>query len=323
MKISDKPLFDTAPYRDLKDPCPVWDGSLWHLYGSAGSTTTEIWNILHATATSLDGQWKVEEFAHLEGLDKDQVAAPAVVYNPKTKLFNMFVQTDFMSLGGTIERLISADGHHFEWTDTLIRSIPNTHEAGIYDPDPAIINGRKYLTYSGTDVVGRPDIYLAKSTNNTWRGPWKRVGKILDHSEVNHHNQKSSSNYEWGLEGSQLLELPNGLKLLNAVCFLPQGEFQTRQRIFFAISENVEGPYTSLGPILQPLDDGWASGENGHGSVILHDGLIHLFYQARPSKLGSVWRYGHTTFSMEYIQELYQKALQNNHQKSQQKFNEA
>ncbi|GAB4148001.1 MAG: hypothetical protein OHK0017_10350 [Patescibacteria group bacterium] len=308
MAISENPLFETARYHDVKDPCPVWDGQQWHLYGSGGSSEVEMWNIFHATAPSLDGPWIEQQPAYLEGLQGDHVAAPAVIYNPDTKLFNMFVQTDFMALGGTIERLVSADGQFFEHTNTLLKSLPGTAEAGIYDPDPAVIAGQKYITYSGTAVVGQPDIYLARSTNNTWKGPWERLGVILRHEDIEHHNQRGEQDYEWGLEGSQIVELPDGKVLLNAVCFLPSGTRGTRQRIFFAVSDNgVLGPYKSLGPILTPTQSGWASGENGHGSVLVDGEELHLFYQARPSYSNSSnpgWRYGRVSFSLGEIKEM-------------------
>jgi hypothetical protein len=310
MTISDQPLFETAMYHDVKDPCPVWDGQRWHLYGSGGSSTVEVWNILHATSDSLDGPWIEQPHAILEGLQGDHVAAPAVIYNPDTKLFNMFVQTDFMSLGGTIERLVSADGQFFEHTNTILTSIPDSDEAGIYDPDPAVIGGEKYITYSGTATIGRPDIYLAKSTNNTWKGPWERLGVILRHEEIEHHNQRGQEDYEWGLEGSQLVQLPNGKVLLNAVCFLPEGSRGTRQRIFFAIADDVRGPYKTLGPVLTPTSHGWASGENGHGSVLVKDNILHLFFQARPADIHpSKWRYGHTKFTLDHIQDMIETKM--------------
>src|SRR5436305_210047 len=83
-----------------------------------------------------------------------------------------------------------------------------------------VINGQKFLVYSGMSEVGRPDIYLAKSLSGSWEGAWERVRSndrketILSHEEVIHHNQKFQNNYEWGLEGAQLTQLPNGWILL-------------------------------------------------------------------------------------------------------------
>ncbi len=311
VKFSEAPLFETQQFHDVKDPCPVWDGNTWHIYGSGGSSQNEVWKILHITAPTLDGPWTEQQPAILEGVKGDHVAAPGIIYNPDTKLFNMFIQTDFMSLGGTIERLVSADGQFFEHTDTVLKPLENEKEAGIYDPHPAVIKGEKYLTYSGTAQIGRPDIYIAKSTNNTWKGPWERMGTILKHEEVEHHNQLNHEDYEWGLEGSQLIELPNGKVLLNAVCFLPEGARGTRQRIFFAVADNVYGPYKTLGPILTPTTEGWASGENGHASAIILDDTLHLFYQARPAHMNKInnWRYGHAKFDVKDIMDLVDQSI--------------
>ena len=98
-------------------------------------------------------------------------------------------------------------------------------------------------------------------------GPWERLGKILDHSEVPHHNPREHPDYERGIEGAQLVELPTGRVLLNATCFLPDGPRGTRQRVFFAIADQVEGPNQTLGPVLDPGEPG----ENGHSTVMVKD----------------------------------------------------
>jgi hypothetical protein len=133
----------------------------------------------------------------------------------------MFLQHDFNILGGNIEHLVSDDrGQTFVHHDTSLLSVPGGPEAGIYDPDPAEIDGTLYLTYSGMSVIGQPDLYLARSVSGTWDGPWERVGRILGHADVEYHNQVDDEDYEWGLEGPQLAALPNGMTVLTAVCFL-------------------------------------------------------------------------------------------------------
>jgi hypothetical protein len=196
-------------------------------------------------------------------------------------MFHMFVQTDFLQVGGTIEHLTSSDGIYFDRHDTAIHSLPLSRESGIYDPHAAIIKNRKYIVYSGMSAVGRPDIFLAQSTTNTWHGPWKRVGRILDHPGVPFHNLPDYPDYEWGLEGAQLIELPSGLILLNAVCFLPEGIRGTRQRIFLAVSNNIQGPYVTIGPVILPKQGGYDSGENGHATGLIEKDRLNLFYQAR------------------------------------------
>ncbi|HYF29239.1 MAG TPA: hypothetical protein VEA36_02650, partial [Candidatus Paceibacterota bacterium] len=75
-----------------------------------------------------------------------------------------------------------------------------------------------------------------------------------------------------------------------------EGRFGTRQRVFFAVADQVEGPYTSLGPVLLPPGEGWESGENGHASAWVKDDELYLFYQARSKEVehaqANDWRYG-------------------------------
>jgi predicted GH43/DUF377 family glycosyl hydrolase len=237
--------------------------------------------------------------SRLDGVSGDHVAAPGVVYDGAW--FHMFVQTDFAALGGTIEHLVSDDGGiSFTRIDTALESLPSGVEAGIYDPQPAEIAGRKYLVYSATPVVGAPDLHLAVSVTNSWNGPWQRRGPILRHEDVPHHNRREGPDYEWGLEGAQLLELPDHRVLLNAVCFLPNGRRGTRQRVFFALADDVYGPYRTIGPVLAPGIEPWEAGENGHATVVLCGDRLVVVYQARSGTEGN-WRYGVAEFATESI----------------------
>lgn len=201
------PLFDSTIFSDAKDPCPVFDGIRWHIFGSGGSSSSEIWKILHATSPDLTGPWTIEEPSVLHGLSGPHVAAPGVIMDQNINRMHMFVQSDFLDVGGNVYHLVSDDlGKNFFYTDTPICSVPNSGEAGVYDPHPAIIHGQKYVSYSGTPVVehyqthnvARPDIYLARSSSNSWDGPWEKLGIILKHEDVHHHNQHNHPDYEWG-----------------------------------------------------------------------------------------------------------------------------
>jgi hypothetical protein len=295
------PLFSSKRFTDTKDPCPVFDGKLWHIYGTGGiNFSPHQLAILHATSPSLYGPWTEEEPAILDQITSPHVAAPGVVKSEGEQLFHMFVQTDFLSVGGRVEHLTSLDGKYFKHLDTPLLSIPKSKEAGIYDPHPfENTKGEKYMVYAGspsftkikTRYIGRPEIYLAKSKTNSWYGPWERRGVILDHSDVkDHHNQLDDPMYEWGLEGPQLLELPNGKILLQAVCFLPKEDWGKRQRVFFALADNMEAKFKTLGVALSPLDNDWESGETGHAAGVWVDNKLALFYQARCAQ--TPWKIG-------------------------------
>jgi hypothetical protein len=72
------PLYTQTQYKDTKDPCPVFDGKEWHIFGSGGSITTETGEILHATAPEISGPWTEQEACQLVGLAGDHVCAPGV-----------------------------------------------------------------------------------------------------------------------------------------------------------------------------------------------------------------------------------------------------
>jgi hypothetical protein len=311
------PLFEPSGYTDTKDPYPVFDGRTWHLYGTRGSATG--WGILHATSPALEGPWTDQPAAEIVGVIGGSVVAPAVIHDGSQ--FHMFVHRDFLAVGGGIEHLTSKDGHRFEKVDTSLYSEPLSDEAGIYDPHPAEIGGKKYIAYAGTPGIlsvgdgfrSEPDLFLAVSENG-WEGPWQRFGEILDQETLPHHNRRDDPHYEWGLEGPQLIELPSGTILLNATCFIPGPKLGTRQRVFFAVAKKVEGPYVTLGPVLPTENaDAWETGENGHAAGFIQGDVLHLFYQARhanhPEHRENKWRLGIATWRVEDLERAAEKAL--------------
>jgi hypothetical protein len=206
-------LYDPVQYPDVKDPSPVFDGARWHLFGT-GCGVPHGCEILHSTAPRLDGRWQEEPPPTLRGVDHIAFrSAPGVV--AQDGRLHMFLQHDFNILGGHIEHLVSEDGGRtFVRQGTALRSRGGTPEAGVYDPDAAEIDGRRYLVYAAMGVVGQPELYLARARKNSWDSPWKRLGCILDHVSVSCHNQIGGTDYEWGLEGPQLLQLPDNVGTL-------------------------------------------------------------------------------------------------------------
>ena len=281
-------LYSPRRYPDVKDPSPVFYGKRWHLFGT-GCGLPSGTEILHSTAPALSGPWHEEAPPVLRGVDHIRFpCAPGVV--AEGSRLHLFLQQEFNVLGGHIEHLVSNDGGvTFVGHRVALRADAQRGEAGIYDPDAAEIGGGRYLTYAAMSVVGQPDLYLARSRDGSWEGPWTRLGCILDHARVPCHNQVGTADYEWGLEGAQLLELPGGGVLLTAVCFLPERPPGHRQRLLLAVAEEPIGPYVVLGAAVQPSGP-QHSGENGHGTAVLgRDGLIHLVYQERAGD-GLPWR---------------------------------
>jgi hypothetical protein len=308
------PLFESTHFKDTKDPSICFDGTTWHIFGSGGNTYSEEWQLLHATAPTIEGPWEEHPPLVLIGLTGLHVAAPSVIFDERDRLFHMAVQEDFMSAGGGIEYLVSSDGNTFSRMGKILAH-EGISESGLYDPQFSCIGDEKYLVYSGIPAASRhtyhtlqPDVYLAKSTTGLWSGPWERLGKILDHDDIDwHHNRREHPDYEWGIEGPQVIALPNGKFLLNASCFIEEGRRGTRQRVFFALADTILGPYKSLGPVLSSRDQEWESGENGHATVTIWNNMLYIFFQARSQKVedpkeANDWRYGIATFS---LQDLY------------------
>ena len=286
--LARRPLrFDAGRYLAVKDPCPVHDGQRWHLFGTAITAPHEF-ELLHAVADRITGPWQMLDPVDVETIDGGCVAAPGVI--AENGVLHMFLQTDYNALDGRIEHLVSTDGGaSFDHARTAMTSLPGTAEAGIYDPHPALLWGRRFLVYSAFTVVGQPDVHLAVSEADSWDGPWHRLGPILRHEQVSCHNQLGDGTYEWGLEGAQLVELPDGRVLLNAVCFLPGAPAGCRQRVFFGVGDTPVGPFDVLGPVITP-PGGNEAGENGHATVVVTGNELHLFLQQRPLR-GGDWHY--------------------------------
>ena len=285
------PVYEPRRYPDIKDPSLVFDGTLWHLFGTGCGLPSGA-EILHSTASSLDGPWCEEPAPVLYGVDHVRYPmAPGVV--AEGERLHLFLQHEFNLLGGHIEHMVSDDGGAtFVRGRTAVRARARSREAGVYDADPSEVSGARYLAYAAMSVVGQPDVYLAQSRSGSWNGPWLRLGCILDHERVPCHNQIGDASYEWGLEGPHLLELSEddgaGSVLLTAVCFLPDRQLGHRQRLLLAVAPGPTGPYAVLGAPVEPLGPA-GSGENGHGTAVLDGGIVHLVYQERAGD-GLPWR---------------------------------
>lgn len=278
-------------YVAVKDPCPVRLGDTWHLFGT-GVYEGYRYEILHATSRSLAGPWRLEPAAVVPPLGGSCVAAPGVV--AEGRLLHMFLQTDYNLFDGRIEHLVSDDhGANFRHAGTALRSVPGGTEAGIYDAHPCEIAGERYLVYSAFATPGRPDVHLAHSPSGRWAGPWDRLGPLLLHDHVPEHNQHDDPAYEWGLEGGQLIELPDGRILLNAVCFLGGAAVGDRQRVFFGLAARPTGPYGVTGPVLHPAH---GAGEVGHAAGVVDDDELVLFFQERTGV--NPWHYALATATL-------------------------
>ena len=266
------------PYGGYKDPCVVRFRGAWHLFAT-GCKDGYTYDVVHATAPHPGGPWTPLPPCDVRGASGPSLCAPGVVAGGER--LHMFVQEAYNLLGGTVTHLVSDDGGAtFDAVAVALTSLPGTSEAGIYDAHPGAWGGEAFIVYSGMAVVGEPDLHLARSESGTWDGPWQRLGMVLGHDDVPCHNPRGCEGYEWGLEGGQLVELPDGRALLVAVCFLPDGPIGTRQRVVFAVADEPTASFAVLGPALEPAAYG-RTGENGHGAAVVDGGDVHLFFQHR------------------------------------------
>jgi hypothetical protein len=296
------PLLHSRRYPDVKDPSLTFDGERWHLFATGCGMPGGL-EIFHATAPAVEGPWTEHDPPVLDGVDMiANPAAPGVIADGR--VLHLFLQHDFNVLDGALEHLVSLDGGAtFTRHDTALRAMPGTGEAGIYDPDPAVVDGEPHLTYAGMSVIGEPDLYLARSRSGTWSGPWERLGRILGHEEVEFHNQVGHDDYEWGLEGPHLVQLPDGRALLTAVCFLHDAGPGHRQRLLLCVADDVVGPYRVIGPVLEPASDPPGEGENGHGGAVVVDDRVQLTYQERHGD-GRPWHIRRASIDIDALETL-------------------
>ena len=153
----EEPIFTSSYFDALKDPCSVFDGSVWHLYGTGSGTRRawDVWRIVHATAPELQGLWTERVPVRSGGAHGTCVAAPGVIYDEGEGVFHLYIQIDCLELDGDLLHFSSKDGNRFLMRRPALHSRPNTEEAGIYDSHPAIFHGQKYLTYSAMRTIRR------------------------------------------------------------------------------------------------------------------------------------------------------------------------
>ncbi len=269
-----------SSYAEYKDPCIAWYDREWHLFATGILPNNRFhYQVVHGRRTQLGTHWSAVRPVALARATGPSVCAPGVVSDGE--LVHLFIQQAYNVLGSSIMHFVSADGGlTFERRPDALQARADTGEAGLYDAHPATVAGSPYLAYSATSVVGQSDIHLARAAGDDWNGPWERLGLLIGHADVPWHNQPGDADYEWGLEGAQLLELPDGRVLLTAVGFLAGHPRGHRQRVFLSLAEKPTGPYRFLGHLPRPASFG-ENGENGHATSVVTDGMLFIMFQAR------------------------------------------
>lgn len=240
------------------------------------------------------GPWQSLGAVQIKGLEGNDICAPCILHEAQDgqPLWRMFVQTECFREDGIIAEAISTDGIHFQAASMPVMTkddIPSGGfpVVGLYDVALSRItqDGAEFdcMTFSAYRRLGCGDIYSSVRKRGLPDAPWSRPVLVMAQENVPFHNQPSSINYEWGLEGAKLVQLKQDLFLMVGVCFLDRDVSHqgTRQRVFFGASSS---PFDICRAISMPLDpftyeDG--QGENGHPDTIDLGPAIGILYQER------------------------------------------
>ncbi|HLL60663.1 MAG TPA: hypothetical protein VK338_03015 [Candidatus Nitrosocosmicus sp.] len=320
-------LHDIDPkYIHLKDGITVFDGEKWHLYVTADKLKEGgDYEIIHFISPdkTLSTDW-----VYTGKIDFDEepsrISAPGVVYDPDTKLYTMFVHTNFRAEYGVvgtehIDMFQSYDGVTFLSQEQILQAEIEHGEISIYDPHPFEYEGNKYIIYTAVREHRKHAFCLARSTDKTWQGTWEKLGPVLEEHEVPF--QDLTENKETSIEGPQIIIVDN-IPILFGVCFLEEGPATPpgkRQRVFIAIGQEDLTHFFPIGPLLSPVNNEWESGENGHPAAVLNEDVLSIIYHSRakdPKVFDPPWRLGMGNIKIEDIKKLHQRMLSTyyNHQ---------
>lgn len=285
---------------EIKDPSIIRTANGdYHLYASVGSSVTQQWQVGHFVSPTPYGPWKELPTVTFDGIWGRELCAPAVTYCQNRKdPWVMYIQTSCFSENGIIVKATSSDGQHFKGTMEAIADSQAIQEkklpvVGVYDAGVSdiVVNQETYecLLFSGYRRIGCGDLYISVRKAQNHEGQWPHAQLLMSQEELPFHNNPIYDHYEWGLEGAKIINLAPSLFLLVGVCFkpLPPEHQGTRQRVFFALSRSLSGPYH---PWCLPLEGRpeVMNGEHGHPDIFVEDNTVWLYYQHRLGE-GKPW----------------------------------
>jgi hypothetical protein len=283
-------------YFEIKDPSVVaLPNGTYMMYASVGNSVEQRWLVGRFLSTTPEGPWKELEPVIFKGIDGPQLCAPAVMYEEVDgkPLWKMYIQTACFQENGVIALATSDDGHTFyghtrplATKDSIVKSpVP---VIGVYDVGVSEVkNGQEDLLcmiYSGYRRIGCGDLYMSTRHKSAPEEAWSPAQMLLQQEDVPFHNRPDYEHFEWGLEGAKLIQLADDHFLLIGVCFMPRPkEYDgTRQRVFFATADSMNGPFTPISMPFTPEYSQWqAGGENGHPDTLIVGDHLWVIYQER------------------------------------------
>lgn len=307
-------------YPELKDPSIVaLPNNTYFMFASIGRSDIQRWIVGRFVALHPSGPW-IElppvKFIDIEG---PQLCAPAVMYEELQGIprWTMYIQTCCFGEDGVILEAISEDGQTFFSTGEAVatrRTIDSAYNnvVGVYDAGTSEvkIGDQDYncLLFSGYRRVGCGDLYMSMKPRSSYENTWTQAVKILAQEDVPFHNHPNSENFEWGLEGAKVIQASNNCFLLIGVCFLKEGKLGTRQRVFFAASESINGPYIPLGIPFTPQKNPHSGGEHGHPDTLVINNDLWIIYQERFGD-GHPWHLRSSRFNLEDLKKKAEEEL--------------
>jgi hypothetical protein len=308
-------------YPELKDPSVVQiaDGS-YMMYASIGNSHIQQWIIGRFVAQNPEGPWQEVSPVTFHDLSGPQLCAPAVRFEIKNGQphWIMYVQTSCFEHEGIIALATSTDGEHFYGTNQPLinRQMMSSYTdalVGLYDAgiSEVRVNDQTLLCllFSGYRRIGCGDLYMTYRSKESNEDDWAPSQKILSQEEVPFHNNPLDQDFEWGLEGAQIIQLADDSFMLLGVCFMPipGPAVGTRQRVFFAHATSLLGPWIPLTTPFEPQDYAGFRGENGHPDAFKIGDELWIIYQERCAN-GYPWHFRAATFNIEQLKTYFKQA---------------
>lgn len=313
-------------YGEIKDPSVVvLPNGKYLMYASIGDSVIQKWIVGRFIANHPAGPWEEIPSVKFIGISGPQLCAPAVTYEEKDGKphFTMYIQTACFEENGVIAVATSYDGEIFSGVSASIISRETiddedkkkTNVVGVYDAgiSDVKVNGeeRLVLIYSGYREVGCGDIYMSWKKKDAPESEWSIGKRILAQEEVPFHNKPGDEAFEWGLEGGKMIQVSEKCFLMIGVCFLPMphGFIGSRQRVFFAASTSMFGPYIPLGTPFQPQKYETNAGEHGHPDTLIIGNDLWIIYQERKGA-NAPWHLRYAVMDLSKFSQHAEESLQ-------------
>jgi hypothetical protein len=310
-------------YPELKDPCVIAtpDGK-FTLFASIGNSITQQWIVGRFSAQSIEGPWTEVAPVIFKNISGPQLCAPAVTYEEVEgqPLWKMYIQTACFEEDGVIALAKSTDGLTFvgEIQPLAARhSVEPEHQPnviGVYDVGVSEVKNNEddlvCMLFSGYRRVGCGDLYMSYKKKTAGEYEWSTAQRLLAQEDVPFHNHPSYEHFEWGLEGAKLIQLATDCYLLIGVCFQPRpvGFEGTRQRVFFAVSSSLNGPFVPVGMPFTPYAQEGKNGENGHPDTLVIGNEFWVIYQERDGD-GKPWYFRTAKYNIAQLATYFQDIL--------------